>query len=91
MALGLDAVSAKKPAPKKESKESKEEVKGLDGGDDDEILKLVSQEGEKVPVAKKVAVMSELVKTMAEGGIYSLFSSLSLSFSRSLSLSLSLS
>ncbi len=31
------------------------------------MLKLVSQEMEKVPVPKKVAMMSELVKTMAEG------------------------
>jgi Skp1 family, tetramerisation domain len=44
------------------------EVKGLDDSADDDVLKLVSQEGEKVPVTKKVAMMSELVKTMAEGG-----------------------
>lgn len=53
---------------KKEAKEDKkEEVKGLDDGAADEILKLVSQELEKIPVPKKVATMSELVKTMAEG------------------------
>jgi len=47
--------------------EVKEEVKGLDDGGADEVLKLVSQELEKIPVPKKVAMMSELVKTMAEG------------------------
>jgi hypothetical protein len=67
-----DTVSDKMATPKEhkeEKKEGKDEVKGLDGGgDDDETLNLVSQEGEKVPVAKKIAIMSELVKTMAEGG-----------------------
>jgi len=50
-----------------ESKKKEEEVKGLDDGDKDETLKLVSQEEEKFTVPKKVAMMSELVKTMAEG------------------------
>jgi len=54
-------------AEKKEAKEAKEEVKGLDDGAADEVLKLVSQELEKIAVPKKVAIMSELVKTMAEG------------------------
>jgi len=45
-----------------------ETVKGLDdGGDSNETLRLESQEGEKFTVPKKVALMSELVKTMAEG------------------------
>jgi S-phase kinase-associated protein 1 len=57
----------KKEEAKGDGKESKGEVKGLDDGGEDEVLKLVSQEQEKVPVPKKVAMMSELVKTMAEG------------------------
>lgn len=44
-----------------------EEVKGLEDDSADEMLKLVSAEQEKFPVSQKVAVMSELVKTMAEG------------------------
>ena len=48
--------------------ESKEEIKGLDDGGSDDILKLVSSEGEAFPVPRKVALQSELVKTMAEGG-----------------------
>jgi S-phase kinase-associated protein 1 len=55
---------------KKEAKgDAKADVKveGLDDGGADEVLKLVSQELEKIPVPKKVAIMSELVKTMAEG------------------------
>jgi len=67
----MSAAPAKTETPaKKEGKEVKEakgEVKGLDDGADDEVLKLVSQEQEKIPVPKKVAMMSELVKTMAEG------------------------
>jgi len=70
----MSATPAKVETPaKKEEKEEKKgaeakgEVKGLDDGDADEVLKLVSQEQEKVPVPKKVAMMSELVKTMAEG------------------------
>merc|ERR1719253_1663580 len=43
-----------------------EPVLGLDEGDDDETLKLVSQEQEKFTVPIKVARMSELVKTMAD-------------------------
>lgn len=44
-----------------------EEVKGLEDDAGDEMLKLVSQENEKFGVERKVAIMSELVKTMAEG------------------------
>jgi len=48
-------------------KEKKEEVKGLDEPDSNVQLELVAQDQEKFPVSKKVALMSELVKTMAEG------------------------
>ena len=52
----------------KGSKDVKDElVMGLDDGGDEKRLKLVSQEGDKFEVTKKVAVQSELVKTMAEG------------------------
>jgi hypothetical protein len=44
-----------------------EAVKGLDDGDDDATLKLKSAEGEIYQVPKKICMMSELVKTMAEG------------------------
>jgi len=50
-----------------EFKDEKQELKGLDDGLDEKNLKLVSQEGEKFDVTKKVAVQSELVKTMSEG------------------------
>jgi len=50
-----------------DSKDEKQELKGLDDGLDEKNLKLVSQEGEKFDVTKKVAVQSELVKTMSEG------------------------
>ena len=43
------------------------DVMSLDDGGEEKKLKLVSQEGEKFEVTKKVAVQSELVKTMAEG------------------------
>jgi len=43
------------------------DVMSLDDGGEEKKLKLVSQEGEKFEVSKKVAVQSELVKTMAEG------------------------
>jgi hypothetical protein len=46
---------------------SNEDVMGLDDGGDEKKLKLVSQDGDKFEVTKKVAVQSELVKTMAEG------------------------
>ena len=39
----------------------------MDDSSDDEVLILVSQELEKIKVPKKVAMMSELVTTMAEG------------------------
>lgn len=43
-------------------------VMGLDAdSDEDKKLKLTSQEGEKFELPKKVAIQSELVKTMAEG------------------------
>jgi len=44
-----------------------DEVMGLDEPAGDEKLKLLSQESEPVVVSKKVAMMSELVKTMVEG------------------------
>jgi len=47
--------------------EKKEEIQGLEDDSVDEQLKLVSSENEKFPVSRKVAIMSELVKTMAEG------------------------
>ena len=43
------------------------DVMSLDDGGDEKKLRLVSSEGEKFEVSKKVAVQSELVKTMAEG------------------------
>jgi len=67
LAMSSAPAKAEAPAKKEEVKEAKGEVKGLDDAGDDEVLKLVSQEQEKVPVPKKVAMMSELVKTMAEG------------------------
>jgi len=42
-------------------------VMGLDEPSTDEKLKLLSQEGEAFSVTKKVAIMSELIKTMIEG------------------------
>jgi len=47
--------------------EKKEELRGLDEDDVHEELILVSQDAEKFACPKKVALMSELVKTMAEG------------------------
>jgi len=47
--------------------EKKQELRGLDEDDTNEELVLVSQDNEKFPCPKKVALMSELVKTMAEG------------------------
>jgi len=47
--------------------EKKEELLGLDEEDGNEELVLVSQDGPKFTCPKKVALMSELVKTMAEG------------------------
>jgi hypothetical protein len=49
------------------AEEKKEELLGLDEDDGNEELILVSQDAEKFAVPKKVALMSELVKTMAEG------------------------
>jgi len=53
-------------APDKKPDEAGD-IKGLDAGGDDDKIKLVSQEEEKFQVSKKVALMSELVKTMVEG------------------------
>jgi len=51
-----------------ESKSSKaEEVKGLDDDGGDRMLILSSSEPQKFEVSEKIAKMSELVKTMAEG------------------------
>jgi len=50
---------------KKDTKD--DSVMGLDDGGEEKRLKLVSSEGDKFEVTKKVAVQSELVKTMAEG------------------------
>ena len=50
-----------------EKKEEKREALSLDDSTVDDTLFLVTQELEKVPVAKKIAVMSELVSTMVEG------------------------
>jgi S-phase kinase-associated protein 1 len=47
--------------------EKKAELLGLDDDDGDEELILVSQDAEKFPCPRKVALMSELVKTMADG------------------------
>lgn len=47
--------------------EMKDDIKGLDDDMADPNLVLVSAENEKVTISKKVAMMSELVKTMAEG------------------------
>jgi len=44
-------------------------VMGLDDNPSDAKLKLVAQEGDHFTVPEKVAKMSELVKTMIEGGM----------------------
>jgi len=49
------------------SDEKNSNVGGLDDGAEEKVLKLVSQEGEKIEVPKRIAVQSELVKTMSEG------------------------
>jgi len=49
------------------SEKKAEEAKSLDEPAADEKLKLISQEEEAFPVPRKVALMSELVKTMVEG------------------------
>jgi len=51
----------------KDKKDEAVEVKGLDADSGDDKLKLVSQEDDKFVVSRKVAMMSELVKTMVEG------------------------
>jgi len=47
--------------------EAHEDVAGLDEPSGDERVKLTSQEGESYTIPKKVALMSELIKTMIEG------------------------
>lgn len=47
--------------------EQKNEVKGLDDNAGEKTITLVSQELVQFPVPRKMAVLSELVKTMAEG------------------------
>jgi len=43
-------------------------VQGLDGDDvQEQTLKLISQEDEKFEIPKRIAIQSELVKTMSEG------------------------
>lgn len=49
-----------------EKKNDQDDVMGLDD-DSSETLKLMSQEQESFVVEKKIALMSELVKTMVEG------------------------
>jgi len=44
-----------------------DEIKGLDEDNEEVRIELVAKDGEKFSVDRKVAVMSELVKTMAEG------------------------
>lgn len=50
-----------------DKQDGKDEINGLDDDSSEEMLKLISQESMKFEVRKKVAIMSELVKTMAEG------------------------
>jgi len=50
-----------------DKKENKEDVMSLDDPSEEKKLRLVSSEGEKFEVSKRIAVQSELVKTMAEG------------------------
>jgi hypothetical protein len=63
----MSSLDGKDGKDKKESAKANEDVMGLDDGGDEKKLKLVSQEGDKFEVTKKVAIQSELVKTMAEG------------------------
>jgi len=50
-----------------EQKSNGNEVTGLDEDNVSQDLTLKSQEGERFTVPKKISIMSELVKTMAEG------------------------
>eukprot|EP01006_Ploeotia_vitrea_P060403 TRINITY_DN75839_c0_g1_i1.p1 TRINITY_DN75839_c0_g1~~TRINITY_DN75839_c0_g1_i1.p1 ORF type:complete len:179 (+),score=92.84 TRINITY_DN75839_c0_g1_i1:257-793(+) len=50
-----------------DEKNEHEEIMGLDDEPDNDTLKLMSQENEAFVVSKKIAMMSELVKTMVEG------------------------
>lgn len=50
-----------------EQKDAKMEVKGLDEGEQNDVLKLKSAEGEIFQVPRKICEMSTLIKTMAEG------------------------
>ncbi len=67
--MGLDAKSKSDDKSKSDKDPKKSDIKGLDEPSGDEKLKLVSQEDEKFTVNRKVALMSELVKTMVEGGM----------------------
>ncbi len=60
--------------------EEKKEYGGLDDDTDMDTLTLVSEENEKLTVKKSVAVMSKLVKTMADTGISNAVSTRSNSF-----------
>jgi len=66
-ATGLDAKGKEDKGKDGKDPKSAPVVKGLDEPSGDEKLKLVSQEDEKYVVSRKVALMSELVKTMVEG------------------------
>lgn len=65
----LDLSSGGGSGDGKDGKEQKrdEPVKGLDLLDDTEILTLESGDGEKQKVSKRIAIQSELIKTMSEG------------------------
>jgi len=62
---GKEERKGNEPIPSKKS-DSKEEAMSLDDGEEKK-LRLVSSDGEKFEVSKKIATSSELVKTMAEG------------------------
>ena len=53
-----------------ERKQLDDSVMGLDEAPE-ETLKLISSDQESFTVSKKIALMSELVKTMSEGGFFS--------------------
>jgi len=66
----MNAIDASSKDERKvaERKSNEDAVMSLDAdSDDDKKLKLISNEGEKFELPKKVAIQSELVKTMAEG------------------------
>jgi S-phase kinase-associated protein 1 len=47
--------------------DKKDDIMSLDDPSDNTTLRLVSQEGERFEINKRIAVQSELVQTMAEG------------------------